>query len=74
MTKHLKLIIKLSFIHSLLHAKNQLSSSKKGHFRTNFIFRQNLDFSMGVSATVQRCLYWDAIGLIEPIDFDDKLI
>ena len=41
----------------LLHAKNQLSSSKNGHFRTNFIFRQNLDFSMGVPATVQRHLF-----------------
>ena len=65
----------------LLHAKNQLSSSKNGHFRTNFIFRQNLDFSMGVPATVpcpwicvsalktivNQCQYdWGAEGAFVP--------
>ena len=52
----------------LLHAKNQLSSSKNGHFRTNFIFRQNLDFSMGVPATV-KCLI---LGLAS--NFDNHLL
>ena len=41
----------------LLHAKNQLSSSKIGHFRSNFISRQNLDFSIGVPATVQWVIW-----------------